>query len=184
MPPKVEVKSKLPIEYLLSHQYDPAIYKPGDFHEHYQELVKYRDELRKQYDRKNQTRASLREPDGKTLYLQTYIGLANSASANPSKGSRFNILTDDDEGSSTSAASKPTTSATLSKKELDKIPQHERKIEVRKIKEEIKTMKKEMKEQKKKDNEDREEAKDTKGGKEHQMAVEEDEDEADESGQE
>ena len=176
MPPKMKTKSRLDIEDILSHQYDPADYSLAAFHEQYQVLVEHRDNLRKQFNEKEERRASHKQPNGKTLNLQIRRRLADPPSANPSKGSRFSILPDDGEGSSTSAASKPTTSATLSKKQLDNLLQNDRKVEVRKIKGEIETMKKEMKAQKKKDNKDREEAQNTKE-KEHRR------DEADESGQ-
>ena len=182
MPLKLDIQPGLTIEDLLSYQYNPADYKQSTFHKHYQMLVKHRDELRKQYDRKKQTRASLRQPDGKSLNIQTSKGLADSASADFAQGSRFSILPDDDEGLSTSAASKPTTSASLSKKQLDKLIDNQRKAEVRKIKGEIETMKRDMKAQKKKVNECRKDAKDSKQEKEHRRAVEEDEVEADKSG--
>ncbi|KAM0798760.1 hypothetical protein BDR22DRAFT_352040 [Usnea florida] len=133
MPPKFEDTRELPIEYLLSYQYDPAGDNQAAFHKNYQRLVEYRDDLRKQYDRKKETRASLRGQD-----------------ANPPKGSRFSILPDADDGSSSSALTKPTISASLSIKQLNKLFGQERKAEVRKIKEEIETMKAEMKEQKRK----------------------------------
>ena len=183
MPPKLKVKSKLDIKDLLSHQYDPADYTLGDFQEHYQRLVDHRDEIRKQYDRKKQTRANLRQPEGKILNLRTSNDLADTPSANPPKGSRFSSLLDDEDGSSNSALTKLTISATKSKKQLKKLPQHERKAPVRKIKEEIAAMKAEMKEQKGNDNEARKAAENTKEQNEHQKTVEENQDEADESGQ-
>ena len=182
MVPKVDIQPGLKIEDLLSHQYDQAGYKQSTFHEHYQKLVNHRDELRKQYDRKAKTRANLREPDGKTLNLQRSKGLTDPPSANPSKGSRFSILPDDDEGSSSSALSKPQLSASLNKHQLNELPDSQRKAEVRKIKEEIGMMKRGMKEQKRKDNESRKDGKDAKEGKEHGGGVDEDEVEADESG--
>ena len=183
MPPKLEIKPRLEIKDLLSHQYDPADYSLTAFHEHYQSLVKHRDHLRKQYDRKKETRASLREPDGKSLNLQTRRGLADPPSGNLSKGSRFSSLPDDDDGSSSSALTKPIISASLSKKELDKLPQHERKAAVRKIRKEIETMKAEMKEQKRNDNKARKEAEDSKEQNEHQKTVKADQNETNESGQ-
>ena len=173
MPPKVETKSELPIEYLLSYQYDPAGYTQADFHRHYQRLVEHRDELRNQYDRKKETRASLRQPDGKSLNMQRRRGLADPPSANPPKGSRFSSLPDDDDGSSSSALTRPTLSASLSKKKLDKLSQHELKAVVTEIRIEVETMKTEMKAQKKKDNEARKEAEDTKEQNDLQKTVKE-----------
>ena len=175
--------SKLSIEDLLSRQYDPADYKPEDFHKHYRELVTHRDGVRKQYDQKKETRASIRGPDGKSLNRQRSRKLADTPSANPPKGSRFSSLPDDDDGSSNSALTKPTISASLSIKQLNKLSDHERKAAVRKIKEEIETMKAQMKAQKKKDNEARKEAEDKNRLRDHQKTVVENQDETNESGQ-
>ena len=183
MPPKLEPMSELPIECLLSYQYDPAGYNQAAFHNHYQRLVDYRDDLRKQYDRKSETRASLRGPDGKSLNTQRSKRLADASSANPPKGSRFSGLPDDDNGSSSSALTKPTILASLSKKQLDKLSDNERKAAVRKIKKEIEIMKAEMKEQKKKDNEARKEAEDAKEPNDHLKTVNENQDETNESDQ-
>ena len=67
MAPKLYIKPKLEINFLLSYQYDPADYNLTAFYEHYQRLVKHRDDLRKQCDDKEEKRASLKQADGKSL---------------------------------------------------------------------------------------------------------------------
>ena len=183
MPPKVETKSELPIEYLLSYQYDPAGYTQAVFRRHYQKLVEHRDDLRKHFNDKEERRASRKQADGKNINKQRSRRLTDLLSASPPKGSRFSSLPDDDDGSSSSALPKPTISATLSKTKLNKLPQHERKPVVTEIRKEVETMKAEMKVQKKKDNGARNEAENAKEQNDHQKTAKEDPDETNELGQ-
>ena len=189
MMPKLEIKPKLSIKDLLSYQYDPADYTQAVFHKHYQRLVQHRDDLQKRHDDKEEKRASLRQPDGKILNLQTRRALTNTPSANLSQGNRFSSLPDDDDGSYDQASTKPTLSATLSTYQLDKLFDNERKVAVAKIKEEIAAVKKEMKKQRRvvvvktKGNMGREETENVTEERESQRAVQEDQDEKIESGQ-
>lgn len=189
MAPKLDVEPKLDSEYLLSYRYDPADYKRTDFHEQYQSLVKHRDDLRKQHNTKEEKRASLRQPDGKTFNLQTRRALTNTPPATFSQGNRFSSLPDDDDGSSKSSLTKPTLSARLSNNQLDKLFDNERKAAVAKIKKEIAAVKEEMKKQRRvvvaktKENMGREEIENVTEERESQRAVQEDQDEEIESGQ-
>ena len=189
MAPKLDIEPTLDIEYLLSHKYDPGDYKPAAFHEQYQSLVKHRDDLQKQHNIKEEKRASIRQPDGKTLNLQTRRALTHTPPATFSQRNRFSSLPDDDDGSSNSSLTKPTPSARLSTNQLDKLFDNERKAVVAKIKQEIAAVKEEMKKQRRvvvaktKGNEGREEVEDAKEERQTQRAVQEDHDETNEPGQ-
>lgn len=59
--------SQRDLEFLLSNKYDPADDTPSRFCQAYNQLAKYRDDLRNQCNSKEQTRAKIKQGEGQCL---------------------------------------------------------------------------------------------------------------------